>query len=157
MTTANFIQTICEQYNESDLARAILESFDYFDTFEDFKNHISDVCRYGCVSGVSGYIYYSETSRFFKEHADEIRGLVITRAEEYGESCLEMVHGFESLKDYSIDEIGRAIFGAYDEDLYYIYIILSSGSLSKMFVISPPKLQRSKKKKKTRIATPKPC
>ena len=35
-------------------------------------DEIKDVSTYGCEGGVSGFIYYSETSKFFDEYEDEI-------------------------------------------------------------------------------------
>jgi hypothetical protein len=35
-------------------------------------DEIKDVATYGCEGGVSGFIYYSETSKFFDEYEDEI-------------------------------------------------------------------------------------
>ena len=33
---------------------------------------IKDVANYGCAGGVSGFIYYHETEKFFDEYEDEI-------------------------------------------------------------------------------------
>ena len=33
---------------------------------------IKNVAFHGCIGGVNGFIYYSETSAFFDEHEDEI-------------------------------------------------------------------------------------
>ena len=38
----------------------------------DDADEIKDVANYGCAGGVNGFIYYSETSKFFDEHEDEI-------------------------------------------------------------------------------------
>ena len=35
-------------------------------------DEIKDVANHGCIGGVSGFIYYTETERFFDEHEDEI-------------------------------------------------------------------------------------
>ena len=35
-------------------------------------DEIKDVANYGCAGGVSGFIYYTETSAFYDEHEDEI-------------------------------------------------------------------------------------
>ncbi len=36
------------------------------------ESEIRDVARYGCVSGVSDFIYYSETIAFFDKHQEDI-------------------------------------------------------------------------------------
>jgi hypothetical protein len=38
----------------------------------DDADEIKDVANYGCAGGVNGFIYYSETSKFFDEYEDEI-------------------------------------------------------------------------------------
>ena len=38
----------------------------------DDADEIKDVATYGCAGGVSGFIYYSETEKFFDEYEDEI-------------------------------------------------------------------------------------
>ena len=35
-------------------------------------DEIKDVANYGCAGGVSGFIYYTETTQFFDEYEDEI-------------------------------------------------------------------------------------
>ncbi len=35
-------------------------------------DEIKDVANYGCAGGVSGFIYYTETTKFFDEYEDEI-------------------------------------------------------------------------------------
>ena len=39
--------------------------------FDDI-DEIRDVANYGCSAGVSGFIYYHETEKFFDEYEDEI-------------------------------------------------------------------------------------
>jgi hypothetical protein len=46
--------------------RAALES-----RFTD-ESEVRDVASYGCISGVSGFIYYHETIAFFSEHQSDI-------------------------------------------------------------------------------------
>ena len=38
----------------------------------DDADEIKDVAEHGCIGGVSGFIYYSETEKFFDEYEDEI-------------------------------------------------------------------------------------
>ena len=35
-------------------------------------DEVKDVANHGCSGGVSGFIYYNETRKFFFEHEDEI-------------------------------------------------------------------------------------
>ena len=41
------------------------------DRFDDM-DEISDVARYGCSAGVSGFIYHTECAEFFDRHEDSI-------------------------------------------------------------------------------------
>ena len=38
----------------------------------DDVSEINDVARYGCIGGVSGFIYHSECAEFFDAHEDSI-------------------------------------------------------------------------------------
>ena len=38
----------------------------------DDADEIKDVAHHGCAGGVSGFIYYTETSKFYDEYEDEI-------------------------------------------------------------------------------------
>ena len=53
----------------SRLTDALDERFDDLD-------EIKDVAKYGCQAGVSGFIYYNETRKFFFEHEDEIEEIM---------------------------------------------------------------------------------
>ena len=33
---------------------------------------VSDIAKHGCVGGIGGLVYYSETASFYDEHEDEI-------------------------------------------------------------------------------------
>ncbi len=56
----------------------------------DDMSEVRDVAKYGCVSGVSGFIYYEETTSFFDKHQTDI------------EEWLFDVHGF-SLSHFAKD------------------------------------------------------
>lgn len=47
------------------LTDALNERFDDLD-------EIKDVAKYGCAIGVSGFVYYHETTKFFHEFEDDI-------------------------------------------------------------------------------------
>ena len=53
----------------SRLTDALDERFDDLD-------EVKDVANYGCAAGVSGFIYYYETRKFFFEHEDEIEEIM---------------------------------------------------------------------------------
>ena len=55
-----------------------------FDDIEEIK----DVADYGCEGGVSGFIYYSETRKFFDEYQEEIEQEL---EELYGDDYLKQI------------------------------------------------------------------
>mgnify|MGYP003138798647 CR=1 FL=1 len=52
---------------------------------------ISDIAKHGCSGGVSGIIYYRETTAFHDEHEEEIWDLVVEYAENEGCKLMELV------------------------------------------------------------------
>lgn len=50
---------------------------------EERETYLQDLTQHGAISGmVSGLIYYSETTRFFNEHRDEILAMLHELKEE---------------------------------------------------------------------------
>jgi hypothetical protein len=45
---------------------------------------ISDIAKHGCSGGVSGLIYYSETSAFHDQHQEEIWQMIGDQADDAG-------------------------------------------------------------------------
>lgn len=74
------VKKYMEEENLSSAEQEIFETLDVYD--------IEVVFNHGCVAGVSGFIYYNETERFFNDHADEILDTI----EDYKYEC-----GVESL------------------------------------------------------------
>ena len=52
---------------------------------------ISDIANHGCTGGVSGIIYYRETTAFHDEHEEEIWDLVVEYAGNEGCKLMELV------------------------------------------------------------------
>ena len=89
--------------------------------FEELDNVSKSPC--GANGGFTGFIYYTETTAFWKANKKSIKNLMEQEADELGESSvISMVKNFNSVKDdFSEDEIGRALYGKFDEDLYQLY------------------------------------
>ena len=64
---ANFLHTkIIEGGIAAEVAREALKS-------EDYEGFFSDLSRFGCVSGMVGFLcWYTDTHAFFERHYDEI-------------------------------------------------------------------------------------
>ena len=59
------------------------------DKWDNYSNNrraiFSDVLEHGCVSGVVGHlIYYADTTKYYKDHKDEINTLLYDTLSEYG-------------------------------------------------------------------------
>ena len=52
---------------------------------------ISDIAKHGCEGGVTGIIYYSETTAFHDQHEDELWDLIDKHADEHGLKRGEML------------------------------------------------------------------
>lgn len=93
----------------------------------EFWDELDNVCRspYGAAAGFSGFIYYSDTVSFWRAHRSDIKALMNEEADSMGESVLNMVCGFGGLKDYETEEIARALYGNYDDDLNQIYNVFA--------------------------------
>lgn len=95
----------------------------------EFVETCENVCTpgsCGAAAGYSGFVYYTETVAFFRSHRKKIVELAQSLADSMGEDTITMVRGFNCLDScWSYDEVSRAIYGRYSEDLTQIYNALS--------------------------------
>ena len=59
------------------------------DTRFDDLDEVKDVANHGCGGGVSGFIYYYETSKFFDDYEDEIEEILFDLGIEHK---LSLIH-----------------------------------------------------------------
>lgn len=75
--------------------------------------------------GYSGFIYYSETCKFWNDNKEAIIQNMHELADDLGEDLITMIKGFGNFKnDESVtyDTIGNALYGSYnEEENLYIY------------------------------------
>jgi len=77
------------------------------------KEAIQDVNNYGINRGFRGFIYYSDTVKFFKTYKNDIMKMAEELADNMGEDPFTMIKNFVCLNDnYSYSEIGEAIFNS---------------------------------------------
>ena len=93
-----------------------LEVADFWDELENVSNS-----PYGAAAGFGGFVWCSETVTFWRKNRKVITNCMQELADDLGENLLSLVCGFNGLKDYEQDEIGRALYGNYNEDLTQIY------------------------------------
>ncbi|HAR39070.1 MAG TPA: hypothetical protein DCS09_11140 [Porphyromonadaceae bacterium] len=83
-----------------------------FGGFESFKECAPDVNNHGIGGGFHGFIYYTDTVKFFRNQRVNIIEMAKSQAEDFGVGMLEMIAGFGCMKslDISEDEIARAMY-----------------------------------------------
>jgi len=95
------------------LTRAILRRLD--------RESLEEVCRHGASGGFAGFTYYTDTVAFFKAHKGDILSLAKQQADDFGQGMLEMIQSFNCVgKDYSMDEIGEALYSGRGESSTFI-------------------------------------
>lgn len=97
--------------------------------WDDFQDYIRNVASSPCgaAGGFGGFIYYSETVEFWRRNRKIITKQLNELAFELGENVLQMVMSFGGIKDgcFSEDEVGRALYGRYDDELQQIYNVFA--------------------------------
>ena len=76
MLNEKMLEMYLEENSLSKGEQAVFEKLDIYD--------IETAYNYGCVVGVSGFIYYNETESFFDEYSDEILEKLEERKNECG-------------------------------------------------------------------------
>ena len=95
----------------------------------DFQDYLKNVSNSPCgaAGGFCGFIYYTETTKFWRKNRKVITSRLKELAFELGENMLQMVMSFGGIKDGNFyeDEVGRALYGRYDVDLLQIHNIFA--------------------------------
>jgi len=60
---------------------------------------ITDIATHGCSGGVSGIIYYWETTKFHADHEKEIWDLLYQYAQDEGEELMNYIAAIPIMKD----------------------------------------------------------
>lgn len=105
-------------------------------SLEDFFDELSNVSNSSCgaAGGYTGFIYYSETVSFWRKHRKIITEMMKELAGITGENLLESVMNYGAIRDqgWAEDEVGKALYGNYDENLDGIYNIFAWGALEEV-------------------------
>ena len=86
------------------------------------KADIQKQLNHGADAGWTGFIYYSDTCKFFDDNKDLILQQLEDDANEFGEDMLTMISHFNCLTDnnrkpiYTYTEIMNAIYDVNDEN-----------------------------------------
>ncbi len=75
-------------------------------TFKDWmlkqfdRTELQDISKYGCISGFSGLIYYSETTKLYQQYKSEIWSMLADDTESFGcDNIMELIASFQGSKD----------------------------------------------------------
>ena len=95
----------------------------------EFQDELKNVSAspYGAASGFGGFIYYYETVEFWRRNRKVITEQLNELAFSLGENVMSMVMSFGGIKDgdFTEDEVGRALYGRYDDELQQIYNVFA--------------------------------
>ena len=91
-----------------DLIRQVVRQIGGWDSF---KEHARDVSMYGAAGGFGGFIYYTDTCRFYAVNRDAILEAVRDMAQDIGEEPMQLVRSFNCLKDSTESEVGLTLYG----------------------------------------------
>lgn len=95
----------------------------------EFQDELKNVSAspYGAAGGFGGFIYYYETVEFWRRNRKVITEQLNELAFSLGENVMSMVMSFGGIKDcdFSEDEVGRALYGRYDDELQQIYNVFA--------------------------------
>lgn len=82
------------------------------------REDLQDIANHGVDSGFSGFIYYTDTVKFFKANKTEISELVKEYADDFGTDSVSVVAGFNCLTDDSEtrESIARCLWGRVRDD-----------------------------------------
>jgi hypothetical protein len=94
MNTHEFLMGLYS--NEHAMANAVVEQIGGEEAFED---NAPDVARYGATGGVSGFTYYADTVPFARKNQRAIMRYATEQAQEFGVGVVEMIAGFNCLRD----------------------------------------------------------
>jgi hypothetical protein len=84
---------------------------------EEVNQTLEDVSNHGAGGGYGGFIYHSDTVKFFEDNKVEIVALVKEMSEEFGEKPMAFVASFQCLKGEDQEEdIAHALYGNLEKD-----------------------------------------
>lgn len=124
LTLKNFIEFT---NTDGELIKAVKRQSGH--NWNDFQDYLKNVSKsyYGASGGFCGFNYCSATVLFWMRNRNIITDRLNDLAFELGEHPLNMVMLFGGVKDgdFSVDEIGRALYGDYNSDLDQIYNVFA--------------------------------
>jgi len=104
-----------ESSRHPEITRAVVRQLGGWN--EDTTSSMEDICRHGVGGGFGGFIYYTDTCKFYRKHKQHILSLTEEMATELGEDMLTMIAHFGCLKDMDLtpSDIGEALWSSKGE------------------------------------------
>jgi hypothetical protein len=80
--------------------------------WDSFTESAEDICNHGAGGGVGGFIYYTETVKFYRNNRKTILAVAEEMADSMGEDLLSMIAGFNCLRQYKLtnNEVAQALY-----------------------------------------------
>ena len=114
----------------SNLRKAVINQMGGLETF---KQSFKDIIRYGADSGFSGFIYYSETTAFFKRNRRSILAHLDAICFDIGEDRISVLKSWRCLNHLTSDEIARGLYeGGKSDDVTQVQNALSFFALEEV-------------------------
>lgn len=93
------------------LINAVLNQLGIDKTEAVEDTYIPDIINHGVNGGFNGFIYYTDTVAFYRKNRTAINKWVISMAEEFGETAVDVVCNFNCIKDKSeANNVGRCLY-----------------------------------------------
>lgn len=89
---------------------------------ESFAAMAPDIANHGIDGGFSGWIYYTETVKFWKNNRKLLLEMAAEQASDMGVGMLEMIQGFGVFRNdpISVDDLARALYQGKGDDAQVI-------------------------------------
>lgn len=86
--------------------------------FESFAEMAPDISNHGIDGGFHGWVWYTETVKFWKANRKLILEMAEEQAQEFGMGMLEMIQGFGVFRHdpISVDDLARALYQGKGDD-----------------------------------------
>ena len=78
----------------NELQKAVLNQLGYDTLTTEAKETLTDITNHGLNGGFTGFIYYTDTTKFYTDNKKLILSMANEQAEDFGISISEMVAGF---------------------------------------------------------------
>ena len=95
----------------------------------ELSTQLENCAEYGADIGISGFIYYNETSSFYRKNKHDIVSHMENTAAEFGTDIISMVQGFGVFRNSekpTPSKIGKALYGnSNNQELTSLYNVFA--------------------------------